>query len=236
MTVNPDRAAGTVDHDGTTYYFCSKSCVAKFAGRPEEIPRGHARADARAAGPHDRRLEEGAASPQPLAPTVAASARQARPSPGPEPGTVSPSQPRPGTDWVCPMDPEVVSDRPGPCPKCGMALEPRVADLTDAPNPELVDMSRRFWIGVVLGAPVFLLDDGRHGERRNAQPPHRHVRGELARLALATPVVFWCGWPFFHRMWHSIVNASPNMFTLIGMGVGAAYGYSAARVVVSPAA
>ncbi|HMJ84899.1 MAG TPA: copper-translocating P-type ATPase, partial [Vicinamibacterales bacterium] len=122
-------------------------------------------------------------------------------------------------------------DRPGPCPKCGMALEPRVADLSDAPNPELVDMSRRFWNGVVLGAPVFLLTMG--DMVSGGTLSHRIGMSAVNWLGfvLATPVVFWCGWPFFHRMWHSIVNASPNMFTLIGMGVGAAYIYSAAVVV-----
>jgi Cu+-exporting ATPase len=129
------------------------------------------------------------------------------------------------------MDPEVISDRPGACPKCGMALEPRVADLSDAPNPELVDMSRRFWIGVVLGAPVFLLTMG--DMVSGGTLSHRIGMSAVNWLGfvLATPVVFWCGWPFFHRMWQSIVNASPNMFTLIGMGVGAAYVYSAAIVV-----
>jgi len=171
-------------------------------------------------------LKKGSASPKPLAPTsVAAPGPEPGPDPGPVPG------PDPGTDWVCPMDPEVVSDRPGPCPKCGMALEPRVADLSDAPNPELVDMSRRFWIGVVLGAPVFLLTMG--DMVSGGTLSHRIGMSAVNWLGfvLATPVVFWCGWPFFHRMWHSIVNASPNMFTLIGMGVGAAYIYSAAVVV-----
>jgi P-type Cu+ transporter len=226
MTVNPDRAAGTVDHDGTTYYFCSKSCVARFQADPKKYLAGtrepmHAPQVVTLGG-----LRKGTASPQPLAPTSVA-------APGPDPGTVPGTDPGtvPGTDWVCPMDPEVVSDRPGPCPKCGMALEPRVADLSDAPNPELVDMSRRFWIGVVLGAPVFLLTMG--DMVSGGALSHRIGMSAVNWLgfALATPVVFWCGWPFFHRMWHSIVNASPNMFTLIGMGVGAAYAYSAAIVV-----
>ena len=230
MTVNPDRAAGTVDHDGTTYYFCSKSCVAKFQADPKKYLAGtrepmHAPQVLTIGG-----LKKGSASPKPLAPTsVAAPGPDPGPDPGTDPGTVP--GPDPGTDWVCPMDPEVVSDRPGPCPKCGMALEPRVADLSDAPNPELVDMSRRFWIGVVLGAPVFLLTMG--DMVSGGTLSHRIGMSAVNWLGfvLATPVVFWCGWPFFHRMWHSIVNASPNMFTLIGIGVGAAYIYSAAVVV-----
>jgi Cu+-exporting ATPase len=129
------------------------------------------------------------------------------------------------------MHPEVVSDRPGACPKCGMALEPRVVDLSDAPNPELVDMTRRFWIGLALGAPVFLLTMG--DMLTGGTLAHRigMTRMNWIGLVLATPVVFWCGWPFFERMWQSIVNASPNMFTLIGIGVGAAYVYSAAATI-----
>jgi len=212
MTVNPERAAGTVDHDGTTYYFCSKSCVAKFQADPKKYLAGarepmHAPQVLTIGG-----LKKGTPSPKPLAPAAS-------------------PQPLAPTEWVCPMDPEVVSDRPGPCPKCGMALEPRVADPSDAPNPELVDMSRRFWIGVVLGAPVFLLTMG--DMVSGGTLSHRIGMSAVNWIGfvLATPVVFWCGWPFFHRMWSSIVNASPNMFTLIGMGVGTAYAYSAAVVV-----
>ena len=125
------------------------------------------------------------------------------------------------------MHPEIIRPGPGACPICGMALEPRVPDLTDKPDPELVDMTRRFWIGLVLGAPVFLvtmgdmLTDGAVSHRIGASTVN------WIGLVLATPVVFWCGWPFFERMWQSFLNASPNMFTLIGLGVGAAYGYSA---------
>jgi len=136
--------------------------------------------------------------------------------------------------YTCPMHPDVISDRPGACPKCGMALEPIVAsasDLIDAPNPELVDMTRRLWIAVALGTPVFLLtmadmlSGGKLAQRIGMG------RVNWLELALSTPVVWWCGWPFFERMWQSIVNVSPNMFTLIGVGVGAAYVYSVAATV-----
>jgi Cu+-exporting ATPase len=127
-------------------------------------------------------------------------------------------------EYTCPMHPEVVSDRPGSCPKCGMALEPRTVTADEGPNPELVDMTRRFWTGVVLGLPVFLIAMA-DMLREN---PLRAYAGPLnwLQLALSTVVVFWCGWPFFERAWLSIRNASPNMFTLIGLGVGAAYAYS----------
>jgi Cu+-exporting ATPase len=135
----------------------------------------------------------------------------------------------PSTEYVCPMHPEVVSDHPGPCPKCGMALEPRTVSVEETPNVELIDMTRRFWIGLLLGLPVFLLG---MADMLPGQPLH-HYMGVLnwLQLALATPVVFWCGCPFFERAWLSFRNFSPNMFPLIALGVGAAYLYSAAATV-----
>jgi Cu+-exporting ATPase len=128
-------------------------------------------------------------------------------------------------EYFCPMDPEVISDRPGPCPKCGMALEPRTVTLEEGPNPELVNMSRRFWIGLLLGMPVFILA---MADMLPGNPLHfMNMRtASLVQLVLTTPVVLWCGWPFFQRAWASIVNRSPNMFTLIALGVGVAYLYS----------
>jgi Cu+-exporting ATPase len=132
--------------------------------------------------------------------------------------------------YTCPMHPEVTSDRPGACPKCGMALEPVITyapGRIDEPNPELADMMRRFWVGLALGAPVVLLS---MGDMLTGGALGRRIgmdRANWLELALATPVVWWCGWPFFERLWRSLVNASPNMFTLIGIGVGAAYGASA---------
>src|SRR5437867_11909606 len=129
--------------------------------------------------------------------------------------------PRPATEipaaiYTCPMDPEVRQKGPGACPKCGMALEPEIVAAEEGPNPELVDMTRRFWIAAALSAPVLIL--GMFG----FQP--------VIQLALATPVVAWAGWPLLERAWASIRNRSPNMFTLIGIGVGTAYIYSAVAV------
>jgi Cu+-exporting ATPase len=133
-------------------------------------------------------------------------------------------------EYTCPMHPEVVRDAPGACPICGMALEPRMAALDEAPNPELVDMTRRFWLALVLGLPVFLLS---MADMVLAGRLTRYLDMRTANwigLAFGTPVVLWAGWPFFVRAWRSVVNRSPNMFTLIGLGVGAAYGYSAVGV------
>jgi Cu+-exporting ATPase len=140
----------------------------------------------------------------------------------------------PGATFTCPMHPEIVRDAPGACPLCGMALEPRTVSLTDAPNPELADMTRRLWIAVVLGLPVFvvaMLDMAAGGRMTMTGGPLVNAMG----LVLSTPVVFWAGWPFFERAWASILNRSPNMFTLIALGVGCAYLYSAAGT-LAPAA
>lgn len=129
-----------------------------------------------------------------------------------------------GTTYTCPMHPEIVQDHPGDCPICGMALEP-MGIPTDEPNPELIDFTRRFWISAALSIPLLILTMGPMvglnvrewiGERTTI----------LIELALATPVVLWAAIPFFKRGWNSILNRSPNMWTLIMLGVGAAYGYS----------
>ncbi|HSE94570.1 MAG TPA: HAD-IC family P-type ATPase, partial [Methylomirabilota bacterium] len=132
----------------------------------------------------------------------------------------------PGSVWTCPMHPEVVRDGPGSCPLCGMALEPRVPTLADAENPELRDMARRFRVGLGLTLPILAL---MVDEVLPGRPIHGALPGWLVtwgQLALATPVVWWAGWPFFERGWASVVHRSPNMFTLIALGTGMAYGYS----------
>src|SRR5262249_12281138 len=170
------------------------------------------------------------------APDTPTSAAAAPDTPARSTQTPFTQQPPPGTRYTCPMDPEVISDRPAACPKCGMALEPMITSIADlaneAPNPELVDMTRRFWIGAALGAPVVLLAMG--DMLTGMAFSHRigMTTANAISLALTTPVVWWCGWPFFERMWRSLVTASPNMFTLIGLGVGAAYGYSPAATVL----
>jgi Cu+-exporting ATPase len=208
MTVDPAKAAGSFEHEGTTYYFCGKGCLAKFAADPKKYLSG-----AKEPMAHHH-------APPPVM-QIGGLKRTEHPAP-------STQHPAPSTiRYTCPMHPEVIAERPGACPKCGMALEPMAPSLEEAPDPELEDMTRRLRVGVLLGAPVFLmamgdmLSSGALSGRLGAGVSN------WIQLVLATPVVLWCGWPFFERMWASVLNASPNMFTLIGLGVGAAYAYSA---------
>jgi Cu+-exporting ATPase len=128
-----------------------------------------------------------------------------------------------GSVWTCPMHPEIRRDRPGTCPICGMALEPLEPSLEEETNPELIDMTRRFWVGVALSVPLVVLAMGSDLLGWELLPMRISV---WVQLALATPVVLWSGWPFFERFWASLRNRNLNMFTLIGLGVGVAYGYS----------
>src|SRR5262249_5397280 len=137
-----------------------------------------------------------------------------------------PSPIDPSAEYTCPMHPEVVQRGPGACPKCGMALEPRVVSLDDTPNPEYADMKRRFIVAAVLALPVVGITMG-DMLSNGAVTLEIGAAANWISLALATPVVFWAGWPFFERAWASIANRSANMFTLIALGVGAAYFYSA---------
>jgi Cu+-exporting ATPase len=141
---------------------------------------------------------------------------------------IQPAAVPPGSkvEYICPMDPEVVATEPGACPICGMALEPKIVTLDERPSPELQDMARRFWIslGPALLVMILAMADMIPGAKLD-----RIVDGPMKnwiQLLLATPVVLWGGWPFFERAWNSIVHRAPNMFTLIGLGTGAAYLYS----------
>jgi Cu+-exporting ATPase len=150
---------------------------------------------------------------------LAAPERYARPAEA----TSVPDAPE-GTIFTCPMHPEIRQIGPGSCPICGMALEPLIATGDEGPSEELRDMTRRFWVGLVMAVPVFLLEMGGH------LVDIGHLIGGQAsswiQMVLSTPVVLWAGWPFFVRGWNSLVNRSLNMFTLIAMGTGIAWLYS----------
>ena len=141
-------------------------------------------------------------------------------------GVREPEPVREGAIYTCPMHPEIRQVGPGACPICGMALEPEIAGTETEPNPELIDMTRRFWIGLVLTLPVFTLEMGAHvvGAHNWVEP----TLSNYVQFAFATPVVLWAGWPFFVRGWQSLVTRNLNMFTLIAMGTGVAYVYSLA--------
>ena len=128
------------------------------------------------------------------------------------------------TVYTCPMHSQIRQVGPGSCPICGMALEPELAGSDIGPNPELIDMSRRFWIGIALTVPIFVLEMGSHiaGAHSWVDP----TLSNYVQFAFATPVVLWAGWPFFVRGWQSLVTRNLNMFTLIAMGTGVAYAYS----------
>ena len=228
MTVDPADAAGSFDYRGQTYYFCNPSCLQRFKAEPAAFVADTGTTDM-AKPPTPKPVADALGYVCPMDPDV----RQPEPGACPKCGmALEPDLSDPSAlmrvEYTCPMHPEIVRDQPGACPICGMALEPRMVGLENAPNPELVDMTRRFWIAAALGAPVFLLTmaDMMLGGGLMRVVDMRAING--IGLAFATPVVFWAGWPFFVRGWSSIVNRSPNMFTLIAMGVGSAYAYSAA--------
>ena len=140
--------------------------------------------------------------------------------------------PTAGPMYTCPMHPEVVRSEPGSCPICGMALEPQTVSLEEEANPELVDMSRRFWLSLLLTVPLLLLA---MSEMLPGQPVQHAFSARLltwVQLLFATPVVLWGGWPFLTRGWASLVNRSLNMFTLIAIGTGTAYIYSVIATLV----
>jgi Cu+-exporting ATPase len=223
MDVEPDEAAGSYEYQGQTFYFCCESCLEKFKANPEQFLQ--------------RAAHEQGHAPETLASTAGVyvcpmdpEVRETKPGACPKCGMAlepaAPAAPAVKTEYVCPMHPEIVRQEPGSCPICGMALEPRTVTLEEEANPELVDMTRRFWIGVALSAPIVFLA---MSEFIPGQPVQRTISPWLLnwiQLVLATPVVLWGGYPFFQRGWRSIVNRSLNMFTLIAIGVGTAYVYS----------
>jgi len=181
MTVDPAKAAASLEHRGTRYYFCSKHCLHAFSADPEKYLSAKA------------------------APTAAPA----------------------GVQYTCPMHPEVVQVGPGNCPKCGMALVPVAGAQED--YAELRDMTRRFWVSAVLSAPLVVIAMAPYFGWREPFGLAAEARSYL-EFALGTPVVLWGGWPFFHKFALSLKNRSPNMYTLIGLGVALAYVFSVAAL------
>ncbi len=254
MTVNPATAKHIHEHEGRNYYFCCASCKEKFKGnaqaylnkRPSSglVTLGSPLKMSSVTAAPLVKLEPQAGSRKaeagspisyvcPMCPEV----RETKPVPCPSCGmALEPESPLPTsrTEYTCPMHPEIVRSEPGSCPICGMALEPRTVAAAEEDNPELRNMTRRFWVGVALTAPLLgIAMGGMLGFRLNIDLDYGGFRLDLTRIEflLATPVVLWCGLPFFQRFWASLVNRSPNMFTLIGLGTGVAYIYSVVAVV-----
>ena len=249
MTVD-ETTALRAERDGQTFYFCSEHCRQEFLGQaalanppPSATPHeehsccGGGHEDAQHRG-HDAVNPSATAKYFcPMCPGVESDKPGDCPKCGMalerNPAWVAPSTSK--TIYTCPMHPEVQQDTPGECPKCGMALEPRTVSAFEEKNPELTDMTRRFWIGGALALPVFLL------AMAHLIPALRHeswVMSDVSRwiqFVLSTPVVLWAGWPFYKRGWRSLVTRQLNMFTLIAIGVGAAYVFSAA-VMLAPGA
>ncbi len=246
MTVDPATAAGRYEYQGKTYYFCALSCLARFRAHPEEV------LSKKKPLPMMQSTEHAEIDPvcgMTVQPTTAAGSYEYRGEryyfcatrclekfrDDPEYYLLPPDQrvPKPVAvpaggvvEYVCPMDPEVLETQPGACRICGMALEPKVVSAEDVGNPELEDMSLRFRI--CLGPAVLVMFIAM-SDMIPGMPLHHRFGGEVlnwVQLLLATPVVLWGGAPFFQRGWASIVNHAPNMFTLIAVGTGAAFGYS----------
>ena len=222
MSVSPGGAAGSYDYQGETYYFCSLGCAEKFRANPGRYLKPNKPAPFAAAA---TTLSGQVPYTCPMHPEVQQLGPGSCPKCGMalEPAVIAPVANK--VEYTCPMHPQIVRAEPGACPICGMALEPRDVAL-DESNPELVDMTRRFWISLALTLPTLLL----MVSTLIPNDPLKRLLGSGSSLwlefALATPVVLWGGWPFFQRGWMSVVNRNLNMFTLIALGTGAAYFYS----------
>jgi P-type Cu+ transporter len=258
MSVDPRRAPAQEEHQGKDHFFCSAGCATKFRADPAKYLsqphtaksingpsialRGSASVEADH-GEFDTARRDRQSRPAEYTCPMDPEVRQGGPGTCPRCGmalersvTVAPSA---RVEYTCPMHPEILRDSPGSCPICGMALEPRTTVIEEGENPELVSMTRRFWVSVVCTAAVLFL--GMSG-MIPGNPLERAFSVNTIgwiEFVLSVPVVLWAGWPFFERGWASVVNRSLNMFTLIALGTGAAFLYSVTAVVfpqVFPAA
>ncbi len=208
------------EYDGEEYAFCCGGCRTKFVEDPERYV-GQA-----PALPAPSPVPNATAYVCPMCPEVREDTPVACPSCGMALEPELPTAPATRTEYTCPMHPEIVRDEPGSCPICGMALEPVTVTVEEEENPELKDMTRRFWVSAALSIPILFIA---MGELIPGNPVARVIPNGVSswiELALAAPVVLWGGWPFFVRGWRSVVTRNLNMFTLIGLGVGVGFGYS----------
>jgi Cu+-exporting ATPase len=217
MKVDPQKAAGSLVLEGKPYFFCCAACLKKFAADPDRFlspDRGGIMTRARGS----TGMVYSATGSQEKAGAASEACAQCDPASAPPPAMA-----RSRTEYICPMDPEVVSDKPGSCPVCGMALEPRMVALDEEANPELADMKGRFWISFALTVPLLLIAMGEMLLGPERMPGHGSRALVWIQCLLCTPVVLWGGLPFFRRGWASVVNRHLNMFTLIAIGTGTAY-------------
>ncbi|MEO8053372.1 MAG: heavy metal translocating P-type ATPase, partial [Acidobacteriota bacterium] len=220
MEIDPSTSAGHSDYRGHVYHFCSRGCLTKFEADPGRyLNTSETQANPDAAGDYTC----------PMHPDV----RQKESGPCPQCGMALEKvsvTPQSKVEYTCPMHPEIIRGAPGSCPICGMALEPKTVQVGEGDDSELHEMQKRFWICAALTLPIFISAMGESISFLNqlASPRSR----TLFEAFLATPVVLWGGWPFFVRAWQSIINRHLNMFTLIGLGTGAAYLYSAVAILV----
>ncbi len=264
MNVNPAAAKHAYEHAGKKYYFCCASCVEKFKAdsqkylsKPAAVSSGLVTLGMPAAttkpvqaqpmtSPSANEARHKAPPNQPRSAPTAPSyvcpmcpeVREAKPGACPSCGmALEPENPVAATrtEYTCPMHPEIVRPEPGSCPICGMALEPRTVTTAAEANPELRDMTRRFWVSVALTVPLLAIAMGSmlwpHAFMAALRFNNKPINIPWLELVLSTPVVLWGGLPFFQRFWTSLVNRSPNMFTLIGLGTGVAYGFSVVATV-----
>ena len=225
MTVDPEAGKPQLEHDGHDFHFCSEGCLQKFAANPAAhrtsvdpvcgmtVERATAVYVAKHAGSREyfcsaRCMAKFESDPEAYLGD--------RPAQEPMPA---------GTKYTCPMDPEIITDEPADCPICGMALEPMTPSLDDGPNPELVDFRRRLWLGAPLALIVLILEMGSHLGLPVAETIGART-SQWLQFAFAAPVVAWVGAPFFKRGWSSILTRNYNMWTLIAIGVGAAFVFS----------
>ncbi len=251
MRVDPRTASGKAEHKGKTYYFCNSNCEQRFREAPDQFTALEDQPFKILGAPVKPALDPVcgmSVDPKTAAASVDyqgqkyyfccrscedrfASAPErflgrtgpAKPEAAMEPAQRRTADPLAKTDYICPMDPEVISDKPGSCPVCGMALEPRIITLSDHASPELYEMKRRLWLSLVLTVPILIIAMGEMtgGPGLSFLPSHRAL--VWIQCLLATPVVLWGGLPFFRRGWASMVSRNLNMFTLIAIGTGTAY-------------